>query len=171
MIFIDRSSDLVHFLGCTNGNTFITFDDLGSTGSVPSGYKNIIWTNANAYLPSSSTNGYYTALTTSPYDVFNPSGNPMTIESANANLITLYSLVAAAAWYDNLQLTVVGYNSNTVVATATFTLQVFTASYLTFSGFTGLDTITFTTSGGTANPGVSGSGTQFAMDNICLNLI
>ena len=28
--------------------------------------------------------------------------------------------------------------------------------------------ITFTTSGGTQNSGVGGSGTQFGMDNICL---
>ena len=95
----------------------------------------------------------------------------MTIENSNANLITLYSLAAAAAWNDNLQLTVTGYNSNTVIATATFTLDVFTVSYLTFTGFTGLDKITFTTSGGTKNVNVGGSGTQFAMDDICLTLI
>ena len=161
---------ICYFLGCSIGNTFITFDDLTSTGTVPNGYNNLLWTTASAYLPSSNTNGYFTALTTSPYNIFNPFGNPLTIGTANANLITLYSLVAAAAWYDNLQLTVNGYNSNTIVVTTTVTLQVFTPSYLTFTGFTGLDKIIFTASGGTKNSGVTGSGTQFAMDNICLDL-
>ena len=92
----------------------------------------------------------------------NPYGDPMTISSANSQSFTLYSLVIAAAWCDNLQLTVVGYKSNVVIATSTFSLQVFTASYLRFSGFSGLDKVTFTTSV------VSCSGTHFSMDNICL---
>jgi hypothetical protein len=95
----------------------------------------------------------------------------MTMTSANSSLINLHSLVVAAAWYDNLQLTIVGYNSNVVIVTNTYTIQVFTASYLTFTGYTGLDTIVFSTSGGTKNANVAGSGTQFAMDNICLNFI
>ena len=41
-------------------------------------------------------------------------------------------------------------------------------SYLRLTGYTGLDRITFTTSGGTHNAGVTGSGTHFSMDNICL---
>lgn len=159
------------FPACSIGNTDITFDDLTSTGAIPNGYKNLLWDTASGYLPSGSTNGYSTAMVTSPYDVFNPFGDPLTIQTASLNLITLYSLVAAAAWYDNLDLTVDGYNSNTIVVSATFTLQVFTPSYLTFTGFTGLDKIVFTTSGGTKNSGVTGSGRQFAMDNLCLSLV
>jgi hypothetical protein len=41
-------------------------------------------------------------------------------------------------------------------------------SYLTFNGYSGLDTVIFTTSGGTKDPAAASSGTQFAMDNICL---
>jgi hypothetical protein len=88
------------------------------------------------------------------------------MKSAKNKLITLCS---AAAWYDNLKLTVVGYNSNVVIVTNTFTLQIFTLSNLTFIGYSGLDTITFTTPGETKNSAVNGSGTHFAMDNICLS--
>jgi hypothetical protein len=83
--------------------------------------------------------------------------------------MTLYSLAVAAAWNDNLQLKIVGYNSNVVIRNNTYTLQVFTVSYLIFTGYSGLDNITFTTFGGTKNPIVNGSGTHFAMDNICLS--
>ena len=125
------------------------------------------WTNGKVYTTTVS-NGYYTGAVSRPNSVMNSDGTPMTITSANSQSFTLYSLVIAAAWCDNLQLTVVGYKSNTVIATSTFTLQVFTASYLSFSGFSGLDKITFTTSGGTKNSAVTGGGTHFSMDNICL---
>jgi hypothetical protein len=93
----------------------------------------------------------------------------MKMTSANGCLMTLYSLAVAAAWYDNLQLTIVGYNSNVVIVTNTYTLQVFTVSYINFTGYSGLDTIVFSTSGGTQNAAVNYTGTQFGMDNIYLS--
>lgn len=95
----------------------------------------------------------------------------MSMQTANGSLITLYSAAVAAAWMDNLQLTVVGYHSNAIIINNTFTLQVFTLSNLTFSGYQGLDTITFTTSGGTQNAVVNANltGRFFGMDNICLS--
>ena len=151
---------------CPATATIINFDDI-SAEAVPSGYNNLVWTNGKAYTTTAS-NGYYTGAVSRPNSVMNPNGTPMTIASANSQSFTLYSLVIAAAWYDDLQLTVVGYKSNIVIATSTFTLQVFTASYLSFSGFSGLDKVIFTTSGGTKNSAVTGSGTHFSMDNICL---
>ncbi len=95
----------------------------------------------------------------------------MTMTNATTSLFTLHSAAAAAAWNDNLELTIVGYRSNVVIANNTFILQVFTVSYLTFSGYSQLDTAVFSTSGGTLNPNVNGtgSGTHFAMDNLCLS--
>lgn len=161
-----------YIIVCVNGNTVITFDDLTSAGAVPNGYKNIVWTNAYADAPgSANTNGYYTGTVSSPYSIFNPFGSPMTMTTSNGSLFTLYSLAVAAAWYDNLQLEVDGYNSNVLIVSNTYTLQVFTVSYLTFSGYSGLDSVIFTSSGGTKNSDVTKSGTQFAMDNICLSFI
>jgi hypothetical protein len=101
--------------------------------------------------------------------MYDGGGSPMTMRSANSSLINLHSLAVAAAWDDNLQLTIVGYNSNVTIITSNYTLQVFTVSFLTFTGYTGLDTIIFTTSGGTQDPNVGGSGTYIAVDNICLS--
>lgn len=138
---------------------------------MPNGYNNIDWTNANANMPSSTTNGYYTGTVSKPYSVFNPYGNPLTMTSDNSSLFNLYSLSIAAAWNDNLQVQVNGYNSNVLIVSNIYTIQVFTVSRLTFTGYTGLDSVTLTSSGGTTNPSVTGSGTHFAMDNICLTFI
>jgi hypothetical protein len=149
----------VPYLACSNGDTVLTFDDLTSGESVPNGYGNIVWRNPYVATNANNTNGYYTGAVSRPNTIFNPLGYPMTMKSANSSLITLHSAAAAAAWDDNLQLTVVGYRSNVVIVTNTFTLQVFTVSYLTFIGYTGLDKIEFKTS----------DDENFAMDNVCLS--
>ena len=95
----------------------------------------------------------------------------MTITSTNGRLFKLNSVVAAAAWNDNLSLVVTGYHSNTMIHNWTFTLQVFTASYLNFSGYSSLDTMIFSTSGGTLNPNVIYTGEQLGMDNFCFTFI
>ncbi|CAF3877429.1 unnamed protein product [Rotaria sp. Silwood1] len=152
---------------CINGNTAITFDDLTS-GAIPHGYNNINWTNANAYTTATNTSGYYTGIVSGNKTSYNPFGNPMIMKSANSSLFTLYSAAAAAAWCNNLQLTVVGYNSNMIIVNNTFTLQIYTLTYLIFNGYSGLDTVQFSTSNGTSTTGGTCSGRQFAMDNICL---
>jgi hypothetical protein len=152
----------------------VTFDDLPSTElSVPNGYNNINWGNGyylNRYTIGNA-NGYYTATVSGNNSLYNGNGSPMNMRSANGRLFILNSAVVAAAWYDNLTLTITGYHSSSIIQNQTFTLQVFTASYLNFSGYSGLDTVIFTTSGGTQNPNVNGHGRQFGMDNICLTFI
>jgi hypothetical protein len=161
----------LQYLVCSNGAAILTFDTLNASTAVPNGYNNINWTNAYVYTNPTNTSGYYTGIVSRPNAINNKNGNPMTMTSANGSLITLNFLTVAAAWQDDLQLTVIGYRSDAVIVNNTYTLQVFTVSYLTFTGYTGLDNITFITSGGTENPVVSGGGMQFAMDNICLSFI
>lgn len=157
------------FLACTTGGaTLIMFDDTTCSGSVLNGYTNIDWSNAALHTASSSTNGYYTGTVSLPCSIYNSGGSAMSMDSSNGSLITLYSAAIAAAWYDNLQLRIVGYRSGAVVADQTFTLQVFSLTTPAFIGYTNLDSITFSTSGGTKNSGVTGSGTHLAIDNICL---
>jgi hypothetical protein len=120
------------------------------------------------YSTSSNTSGYYTGIVSGSETVFNAYAYPLTMQSVYDCPFTLNSAAAAAAWNDNLQLTVVGYSSNVVIISNTFTLQVFTVTNLTFIGYSGLDTVIFSTSGGTQDANVASSGTQFAMDNIFL---
>lgn len=160
---------ILQCLVCGSNNTLVTFDDLNGVTPPPNGYNNIKWTNAGVLKAPSILSGYYTGTVSGNYTSNNLFGNPMIMNSTNGSYITLYSAAVAAAWYNNLKFTVVGYNSNVVIVNTTFTLQVFNISYLTFIGYSGLDAIKFTTSGGTLNSAVTGSGTHYAMDNICLS--
>jgi hypothetical protein len=152
----------------------VTFDDIPANLSfIPNCYDNIHW--ENGYYVYGSVNGnasgYHTAAVNESNLLYNGGGNPMTMTSADGRLFILNSAVVAAAWNDNLLLTVVGYHSNVIIQNQTFILEVFTASYLNFSGYSGVDTVVFSTSGGTKNPHVVASGMQFGMDNICLTFI
>jgi hypothetical protein len=159
------------YIVCVTDNSLITFDDQTAYAAVPNGYKNLLWTNAYVYTYSTNTSGYYTAIVSHPNIIYNGGANPMTTQTATGLFFNLYYLAVAAAWYDNLLLNIVGYKSNVVIVNSTFTLQVFTVSYINFTGYSGLDTVVFSTSGGTQNPIANGSGRHFAMDNICLNFI
>lgn len=127
------------------------------------------WTNAFVYTRDARSSGYHVGVVSGQNGMYNAAGDPVTIKSTNGNPFTLYSAAVTAAWYDNLELTVVGYNSNITVANNTFILQVFSVSHLTFNGYSEVDTIIFSTSKGKKNPLVETKGRQFAMDNICLS--
>jgi hypothetical protein len=129
------------------------------------------WTNVYAYTVTTNTSGYYTGVVSGNTTSYNAYGDPSAMTSMNGSLFTLYSVAAAAAWCDNLQLTVVGYDSNTIIANNTFTLQIYTVAYIIFSGYSGLNTVTFTTSGGNSSSGGTCTGRQYAMDNICLSFM
>jgi hypothetical protein len=159
------------YIVCVTDNSLITFDDQTAYAAVPNGYKNLLWTNAYVYTYSTNVSGYYTAIVSHPNIIYDGGANPVTLQTSTGLFFNLNSLAVAAAWYDNLLLHVVGYKSNVVIANNTYTLQVFTLSYINFTGYSGLDTVVFSTSGGTQNPVVVGSGQFFGMDNICLNFI
>ncbi|CAF0832710.1 unnamed protein product [Adineta steineri] len=155
---------------CGNRSKLLTFDDLSSDELIPNGYNGINWNNAYAILFNTfAVSGYSTGTVSGNLTTFNGGGTPMTMTGANGALFTLNSAAVASAWYDNLQLTVVGYRSDVVIRNNTFILQVFTVSYITFNGYSGLDTAVFSTSGGTINPTVFGGLGQYAMDNLCLS--
>jgi len=162
------------FSVCAGNGTLVTFDDLPNNFvPIPNCYNNINWGNGyylNRYSVG-NTSGYYTATVSGNNSLYNWGGLPMSMTSATGRLFILNSVIVAAAWDDNLSLTVTGYHSSAIIQNQTFTLQVFTASYLNFSGYSGLDTVIFTTFGGTLDPNVSGNGTQFGMDNVCLTFI
>lgn len=153
---------------CPSNATLITFDTILTGTSIPNGYNNLTWTCAQSRQPTTNDGGSLTAMVTAPTIVFNGLGLPMTIQSATGSFFNLYSFAVAATWRDNLQLTVAGYRSNVTIALNTYTLQVFSVSYLTFTGYVRLDKIIFTASGGTPHPNLSGTIQVFAIDNLCL---
>ncbi|CAF1002532.1 unnamed protein product, partial [Adineta steineri] len=154
---------------CGNRSKLLTFDDLPSNGLIPNGYYGINWDNEWVQHNDLPMSGYATSTVSGNNTSYNEGGTPMTMTGANGTLFTLNSAVIAAAWNDNLQLTVVGYRSNAVIANNTFILQVYTFSSITFYGYSELDSAVFSTSGGIQNPNVIGGGEHYGMDNLCLS--
>ncbi|CAF1507211.1 unnamed protein product [Rotaria sordida] len=95
----------------------------------------------------------------------------MTISAPAAATFNISLFTAAAAWNDNLYLSISGQQNGTTVYRQTITLQVTNASVVVLN-WTLIDSISFTTSGGTVNSMFAGtySGTQFAMDNLCVDV-
>ena len=121
--------------------------------------------------PLANISGYYTVLRSGPNVISDDLSNTITVTSDNGRLFTLYCAIAAAVCNDNLILTITGYKSNEVILNNDYTLQVFAASYLTFSEYCELDTLVFSASAGTPDEAVGDMGPYFAMDSIYLSFI
>ena len=147
----------------------ITFDDFTLIeGNITNGYENLNWANVgyvSKYKYNTST-GYYTAAISGNYSAYNNGGNPIAIQARNGTF-SLKSLVLAAAWNDNLSI-ILSINSIHTPMTFNFTLNVFHPTFFNFTGFDLINEIRFTAVGGTKNPNVHVSGTQFAFDNLCI---
>lgn len=161
---------------CTAPRTLITFDDLPSTTTqslVSNGYFALNWLNVYySYVNSQVTgSGYYTALSSGLYDALNGYGNTMTITSAPGAVFNISSFIAAAAWNDNLQLSMIGKRNGTTIYSQNIILQVTSLAVVTLN-WTHVDAVSFSTSGGTVNSRFAGrySGNQFAMDNLCVDM-
>lgn len=153
----------------------ITFDDLParSSGQIPNGYSNLNWSSGFTFFDplsyfGSSPNGYSAGVITGPniaYDSNAGSGN--SISFSNPAPFTFNSVFLTAAWYDNLQVTVTGFQGGIPVTgdNRTVTLSATTPTLFAFN-WTNVDRISFTPFGGTQHVGYAGSGVFFLMDNL-----
>jgi hypothetical protein len=146
----------------------ITFDDLAPCGScaIANGYAGLDWTNwdylTGADLPFS---GYDPGTVSKPNVAFNGFGAEAIFSD---NTFTLNSAYMTAAWRDNLSVTVTGLLNNVVVDTKTFLLSATTPTLETF-GWSGINKVELTATGGTKHVGYTGTGTQVAVDNLLIN--
>ncbi|CAF1621264.1 unnamed protein product [Rotaria magnacalcarata] len=150
---------------CSLTETLLDFD---AGGSLPVSYGNFTWTGANildgaTYNPMSD---YHVVVCSGAYIIFT-SGTIKMQKIPTGATFTLNSFLATAAWYDNLNLTISGQLSSTVIYSANFILQVFSITVVNLN-WSGIDTMTLTTSGGTKNINVTGSGKHVAIDNMCV---
>jgi uncharacterized repeat protein (TIGR01451 family) len=152
----------------------VTFDDL--SGSVPTGYFGLAWSNFNSLAGSSSPNSGYAAGTVSvPNVIYNSGAFPASIISTGR--VDFTSAYLTAAWNDNLQVQAQGYNGSTLLYNNTYTLSATAPTLINFN-YSGVSRIDFVSFGGTPHPGYSGTqvddagysgaGTHFAMDNVSL---
>ena len=112
--------------------------------------------------------GYHVVTCSGSYVVYSLSNTVATITRVpNGTTFTMNSFLATAAWDDNLNLTINGSLSSAVIHTTSLILQVFNITLVELN-WSGIDTLTIKSSGGTLDPNVPGGGTQVAIDNMCV---
>ncbi len=153
----------------TGESELITFDDLpDSVIPVPQGYNNLSWCYF-FYIDAVQTpqSGYYAGMLSAPNVAFNNNGAPANISSTAP--FSLLSAYLTAAWNDNLQLEVRGYNVSTLEYDNTYTLSATTPTRISFN-YIGVTSVQFISSGGSPHIGYFGNGTYFVIDNISVNV-
>ncbi|CAF0742249.1 unnamed protein product [Adineta ricciae] len=154
--------------------TKVTFDNItgqtSTSGVVPNGYQNLNWTNTN-YLNASTvpSSGYPIAMQSPSYVAYNPGGAAVQIISANGTSFSFDSVTIAAAYRSGLQWNINLYRLGVLQISGPFLINTVNSTIISCGGCTNIDTIVFTTSGGTAVNGLSGSGTEFGFDDLCIS--
>lgn len=160
----------------------IDFEDLAAPGSevfVQEGYAGFNWQNAGAIDNGGiyPISGYNNVIQSGDAAGYNPFQQVLTFSLAEEGSFDLVSGYFAAAWNNDLTVTVEALRGDDVVGTAVLTLNpeaaeidFFAASATHADGqftgdFTDLDSVRFTSEGGT-NAGFGGGGTHFAMDDL-----
>lgn len=148
--------------------TTITFDDISVSNlytSISNGYQGFDWNNFDVLDTSQETiaNGYSNGVVSSSNVAFNGGGNAADITSAST--FTFGSAYFNAAWNNGLSITIEGILNGVVEDTSTFTVNATGSSTLETFNWSGINKLHFTSSGGTS-AGYTGSGTEFAMDNL-----
>jgi|GEM_PF-2389276 len=155
----------------------ITFDTLPaqvghSYSVVQNGYAGLNWSQlavVDTVLLTASTGntGYANSAVSGRNAAFNEWGTPATISARSSSGFTLYNGYFTAGWNNGLNVQAVGTFENGTTATSNFILNTTGPTNEVFS-WSNLASVTFTSSGG-INPGFSGGGIHFALDNLTVN--
>lgn len=149
--------------------TTLTFDDIGTGGSIPNGYGGLNWSSVH-YLNGTtyplSPSGYYNGRVSGDYVAWNGSGGDVLSNTA-AGTFDFNSTYLTAAWNNGLNIQVRGYNNGILLYDQTVIVDQFGPTLFVFN-YLGIDDLKFTTFGG-VDAGTPGSGQQMAMDNFTFN--
>ncbi|MEN9868241.1 MAG: hypothetical protein RL748_3831 [Pseudomonadota bacterium] len=141
----------------------ITFDNL-ATGFIANGYAGFDWNNFyNTSAPANS--GYVGGTVSAPNIAFNAYGNAASFSKATA--FSLDNAFFTGAWNDGLQIHVVGTGGGNTF-TKDFTVNAVSPTQVFFN-WSGITSVSFSSSGGVPHPGYNGAGTHFALDNLTVN--
>ncbi len=155
------------FGGATAQAAVLDFDDV-STSSFESisdsNYGDFSWDtdawvlNANQYTDS----GYKNGLTSGDYVLFNAYGNDMSLSRDSA--FDFNGAAITGAWNDGLSVRVEGYLGSDLLYDRTVTVD--TSGPVNFDfNFAGIDSLVFSSFGGTDNSNYGGWGNHFALDD------
>ena len=145
----------------------ITFDDV--SGSVlPAGYGGVNWNNFyeldTTYSGYTGT-GYRNGTVSGTHVAYNSGGAQASLSATSAHGFDLTDAYFAGAWDNNLHIVANATFENGTHAAKSFFVNTTGASE-EFFNWTDLASVTFVSSGGTPQRGLSGAGTQFALDNV-----
>jgi hypothetical protein len=137
-------------------------------GTVPDGYDGFHWSNfgvAGDLDPAiGPASGFLNDIYKNHWVAFNEGGLDATMSRDTP--FTLKSALIAGGWNDDLHITVTGFRHGVPVVTETIGVNT-NQNNITFSTqFSNIDTVTFHSFGGTHHAGYTGSGEEFAIDNI-----
>jgi hypothetical protein len=149
---------------CPKGFTLIDFDDIPEanqshiiTIGVPSSFHNFYWD--QIYVIDGSlfgeNSGYTTTLTSGRYLGWSVGGSIRTRQTFHVK-----SFIAAAAWVNNLTLTITTSRVGNLVGEKQYTLMMKSASIINLD-WNAIDQVKFKTSGGGKQP-------NFAIENLCI---
>ncbi len=148
----------------------LSFDDLHGSGTIPDGYGGLNWSNF-FYLDTTNPFGHneangFTSGTVSPPTVAYDNGGSVAMISGPSFTFSASSFTAA--WKNDLEISVTGYAGGRQVGQSLFFVNPGYPSFEVFD-FGPVDQVTFASSGGVL-AGLTGTGSQFAMDNMVINL-
>lgn len=151
----------------------ITFDDLPHVEDIQSPYQGFTWdywTAINGDLFGDyGSNGYTNGVVSGP-NVACACANDFSQSAqsiSSASSFTLGSGYFTSGWNDGATLQVTGFDGADTLYTTSAVLNMSGPSLLVFN-WSGIDKVTFSISGGTRNPNVTGTGNYFALDNLTI---
>lgn len=155
------------------GADVLTFDDIPCNACetpIPNGYGGLNWDNfwiLDAVNYGLNPSGYLNGMVSSNNVAFNAFSADAYIVSGPA--FTFNSAYFTGAWNDDLTIRVQGWLDGVMLYNTSFLVDT-TGPTQMFFGWT-VDYLVFSSSGGTDNPDLPGSGTHFAMDNFEYNAV
>ena len=163
---------LVCFVPGTVWSAVLTFDDMAETSTyalIEPGYGGFTWTKFGYENKNDSPvagSGYEYGVVSGDYAAFNWQAE---IASMSGDSFTFNGAYLTAAWRDGLSITITGFNSSTNSSQSTsVTVNHDSATWFDIN-FSGIDSLTFSSTGGIEVNGLNGSGAHFVMDNFTFN--
>ncbi|CAF1027283.1 unnamed protein product [Adineta steineri] len=153
----------------------ITFDNVSGAGRysqpLPNGFSGFQWVNANYMNVSyheeiNGWSGFSTVLSSGKYIGWNKDGQKLSMIINAAPSFTLKSMMLASAWNDNLTLEISGKGLGTVNKSIKLTLQL--QPQWVELNWSHVEIVHFSSYGGEQNSNVTRNGTEFGIDNLCV---
>lgn len=141
----------------------LTFDEIAPhLAAVPDGYGGLNWHNMSVLdVTRAGASGYENGVTSGDWVAFNESALVATLSSG---LFDFRSAALTAAWNDGLEVRVEGFAGGVLAFSRTVAVDTAGPTWVQFDFF-GIDSLTFTSSGGVENPAYVGGGEHFVLDD------